>query len=68
MLFFKKKNETKQNKQTNKQKKKKKEKHLNSVNSESLKVGLQIHKGKTKYTTIRADSEGILIDQEKLKK
>ena len=25
------------------------EKHLNNLNSESLKVGLKIHKGKTKY-------------------
>ena len=27
------------------------EKHLNNLNSESLKVGLKIHKGKTKYMT-----------------
>ena len=44
------------------------EKHLNSLNSESLKVGLKIHKGKTKYMTNHADSEDILIDQQKLKK
>ena len=43
------------------------EKHLNSLNSESLKVGL-IHKGKTKYMTNHADSEHILIDQEKIEK
>ena len=41
------------------------EKHLNSLNSESLKVGLKIHKGKTKYMTNHADSEDILIDQKK---
>ena len=29
-------------------------KHLNSLNSESLKVGLEIHKGKTKYMTNHA--------------
>ena len=40
------------------------EKHLNNLNSESLKVGLKIHKGKTKYMTNHADSEDILIDQE----
>ena len=39
------------------------EKHLNSLNSESLKIGLNMHKGKTKYTTNRADSEEILRDQ-----
>ena len=27
------------------------EKHLSNLNSESLKVGLNIHKGKTKYMT-----------------
>ena len=41
------------------------EKHLNSLNSESLKVGLKIHKGKKKYMTNHADSEDILIDQQK---
>ena len=44
------------------------EKHLNNLNSESLKVGLKIHKGKTKYMTNHADSEDILIGQQKLKK
>ena len=44
------------------------EKHLNSLNSESLKVGLNIHKGKTKYMTNHADSEDILLDQEKNEK
>ena len=44
------------------------EKHLNSLNSESLKVGLKVHKGKTKYMTNHADSEDILIDQQKLEK
>ena len=44
------------------------EKHLNSRNSESLKVGLKIHKGKTTYLTNHADSEEILIDQQKKKK
>ena len=44
------------------------EKHLNSLNSESLKVGLKIHKGKTKYMTNHADSEYILTDQQKIEK
>ena len=44
------------------------EKHLNNLNSESLKVGLKIHKGKTKYMTNHADSEDILIDQPKIEK
>ena len=44
------------------------EKHLNNLNSESLKVGIKIHKGKTKYMTNHVDSEDILIDQQKKKK
>ena len=44
------------------------ETHLNNLNSESLKVGLKIHKGKTKYMTNHADSEDILIDQQKIEK
>ena len=44
------------------------ENHLNNLNSESLKVGLKIHKGKTKYMTNHADSEDILIDQQKIEK
>ena len=44
------------------------EKHLNNLNSESLKVGLKIHKGKTKYMTNHVDSEDILIDQQKIEK
>ena len=44
------------------------EKHLNSLNSESLKAGLNIHKGKTKYMTNYADNEEILIDQQKIDK
>ena len=44
------------------------EKHLNNLNSESLKVGLNIHKGKTKYMINHADNEDILINQEKMKK
>ena len=44
------------------------EKHLNSLNSKSLKVGLKIHRGKTKYMTNHADSEDILIDQQKIEK
>ena len=39
------------------------EKHLNNLNSESLKVGLKIHKGKTKNMTNHVDSKDILIDQ-----
>ena len=42
------------------------EKHLNSLNSESMKVGLKIHKGRTKYITNHEDSEDILIDQQKI--
>ena len=42
--------------------------HLNTLNSESLKVGLKTHKRKTKYTTnYIANSEDILIDPEELK-
>ena len=44
------------------------EKHLNNLNPESLKVGLKIHKGKTKYMTNHAHSEDILIDQQKIEK
>ena len=44
------------------------EKHLNSLNSESLKVGLKTHKGKTKYMTNHSDSEEILTDQQKNRK
>ena len=44
------------------------EKHMNNLNSESMKVGLKIHKGKTKYMTNHADSEDILIDQQKIEK
>ena len=40
------------------------EKHLNSLKSESLKVGLR-HKGKKKHMTNHADSEDILTDQKK---
>ena len=41
---------------------------MNNLNSESLKVGLKIHKGKTKYMTNYADSEDILIGQQKIEK
>ena len=44
------------------------EKHLNNLNSESLKVGFKILKGKTKYMTNYADSKDILIDQPKIEK
>ena len=44
------------------------EKHLNSLNSESLKVGLKIHKGKTKYMTTHADSEYMPTDRENIEK
>ena len=44
------------------------EKHLNNLNSESMKVDLKIHKGKTKYMTSHADSKDILIDQQKTEK
>ena len=44
------------------------DKHLNSLNSESMKVGLKTHNGKTKYITNHADSEDILIDQQKIEK
>ena len=39
------------------------EKHLNSLNSENLNVGLKMYKGKTKYMTNHANSEDILTDQ-----
>ena len=45
-----------------------KEKHFNSLNSKNLKVGLKLHKGKTKYMTKIAKSEDILADQEKIRK
>ena len=35
------------------------EKHLNSLNSESLKVGLKIHKGKTKCITNHAEKRSL---------
>ena len=41
------------------------EEHFNALNSESLKVGLKIHKGKTKYMIKHADNEDIIPDQEK---
>ena len=44
------------------------EKHMNYINSECMKVGLKIHKGKTKYMTNYADSEDILIGQQKIEK
>ena len=44
------------------------ENHLNSLSSESLKVGLKILKRKTKCVTNHADSEKILIDQQKIEK
>ena len=44
------------------------EKHMNNLNSQSMKVGLKIHKGKTKYMTNYADSEDILIGQQKIEK
>ena len=44
------------------------EKHLDSLNSESLEVGFKIHKGKTKYMTNHADSEEMLIDEQKIEK
>ena len=44
------------------------EEHLNSLNSESLKVGLRTHKGESKYMTNHADNEDILADQGKMKK
>ena len=47
---------------------KKMEKHLNNLNSEGLKVGIIIHKGKTEYMTNHADSEDILNDQENIEK
>ena len=44
------------------------EKRLNSLSSESLKVDLKIQKGKTKYMTSHADSEDVLMDQQKIEK
>ena len=51
--------------ETTRQMGKKKLKHLNL---ESLKVGFKIHRGKTKYMANHADSEDILIDQQKIEK
>ena len=47
---------------------KKRKKHLDNLNSESLKVGLETHKEKTEYISNYADSEDTLTDQEKLEK
>ena len=44
------------------------EKHLNSLNSESPKFGLKIHKGKKKCTTNHASTEDTQTEQEKNKK
>ena len=44
------------------------EKPLNSLNSESLEVGLKLRIGRTKYMISHADCEDILIDQDKLEK
>ena len=44
------------------------EKDLNGLKSENLKVGLKVHKRKTKCMKNYADSDDILIDQEKIKK
>ena len=44
------------------------EKLLNILNSESLKVGLKIHKGNTKYMANHADSEDILKISKKIEK
>ena len=41
---------------------------LNILNSESLKVDLKIHEGKTKYMANHADSEDIPTDQENIEK
>ena len=43
----------------------KKKKKKNILNSESLKIGLKIHQGTTKYMTNHADSEDILTDRQK---
>ena len=45
-----------------------KKKLLSSLMTESLKVSLLIHKGKTKYVTNYADREYILIDQDEKRK
>ena len=44
------------------------EKHLNNLNSESMKVGLEIHTGKTKCVTNHAEREDILTDQQEIEK
>ena len=48
-----------------KQQNKWEKKHLNSLNSDILKVGLKTNEGKTKYMTNHAGSEDMLTDQEK---
>ncbi|GFO06968.1 endonuclease-reverse transcriptase [Plakobranchus ocellatus] len=40
------------------------EEHLDGLNSESKKVGLKIHKGKTKYMTTYKTERPIVIDNE----
>ena len=43
-------------------------KQLKNLNSESVKADLNIHKGKTKYTTNHVDSEDTVMDEEKIEK
>ena len=44
------------------------EKHLNNLNSGSLKIGLKIQEGKTKHMANHADSEDIITDQQIIEK
>ena len=44
------------------------DKHLNNLNSESLKADQEIHKGRTKYKANYTDNKDILTDQEKIEK
>ena len=44
------------------------ERHFSNLNLESLKVGVKMRKGKTKYTKNYTDSEGMHTKQEKKKK
>ena len=42
------------------------EEQLNSLNTESKKIGLKMHKGKTKYMTDFKTSESIEIENEQI--
>ena len=41
---------------------------LNSLNKESKKIGLKIHKGKTKFMTNFQTNESIVVENDEIKK